>query len=33
MAYPTLIVGKFAEENYGDRPLMEDLIRAVNELD
>jgi peroxiredoxin len=28
-----IIIGKFAEENYRDRPLMEDLIRAVNELD
>lgn len=28
-----IIVGKFAEENYRDRPLMEDLIQAVNELD
>jgi peroxiredoxin len=28
-----IIVGKFAEENYRDRPLMEDLIGAVNQLD
>jgi peroxiredoxin len=28
-----IIIGKFAEESYRDRPLMEDLIRAVNELD
>jgi len=28
-----IILKKFAEKNYRDRPLMEDLIRAVNELD
>lgn len=28
-----IIIRKFAEENYRDRPLMADLIRAVNELD
>jgi peroxiredoxin len=28
-----IIVGKFAEQSYRDRPLMEHLIRAVNELD
>lgn len=28
-----IIVGKFAEENYRERPLMEELIRAVDELD
>jgi len=28
-----IIIEKFAEENYRDRPMMEDLIRAVNELD
>ena len=28
-----IIIGKFAEESYRDRPLMEDLTRAVNELD
>ena len=28
-----IIVGKFAEENYRDRPLMEDLIESVNQLD
>ena len=28
----SVIIGKFAEENYRKRPLMEDLMRAVNEL-
>jgi peroxiredoxin len=28
-----IIVGKLAEENYRDRPLMEDLIESVNQLD
>ena len=28
-----IIVGKFAKENYRDRPLMENLIGAVNQLD
>lgn len=28
-----IIIKKFAEEHYRDRPMMEDLIRAVNELD
>ncbi len=28
-----IIIKKFAEENYRDRPMMEDMIRAVNELD
>lgn len=28
-----IIVGKFAEQSYRDRPPMEHVIRAVNELD
>ena len=28
-----IIIDKFAEQGYRDRPLMVDLIRSVNELD
>jgi peroxiredoxin len=28
-----VIVGKFAEKDYRDRPLMENLIQAINEVD
>ena len=28
-----VIVGKFAEQDYRDRPLLEDLVQAVRELD
>ena len=28
-----IIIDKFAEQGYSDRPLMVDLIRSVNQLD